>query len=135
MFIVDSVEKPPSFWKTHFARTDCAKNFARKCPINDFDFWRRCFDDLFRCPFLITWGSSTESTINRSPLRGLRTWLRPSGITPLILILTMILSVQHPGAAATKTWDGSSSGNWATAANWSGSTLPVAGDDLVFPGA
>ena len=36
--------------------------------------------------------------------------------------------------AATKTWDGSSSGNWATAANWSGGTVPVAGDDLVFPG-
>jgi hypothetical protein len=35
--------------------------------------------------------------------------------------------------AATKTWDGSSSGNWATAANWSGGTLPVAGDDLEFP--
>ncbi len=35
--------------------------------------------------------------------------------------------------AATKTWDGSSSGNWATGANWSGSAAPVAGDDLVFP--
>ncbi len=35
--------------------------------------------------------------------------------------------------AATKTWDGSSSGNWATAANWSGGTLPAAGDDLIFP--
>src|SRR5262245_4350461 len=35
--------------------------------------------------------------------------------------------------AATKTWDGSSSGNWATAANWAGNVAPVAGDDLVFP--
>src|ERR1051325_5479895 len=35
---------------------------------------------------------------------------------------------------ATKTWDGSSSGNWATGANWSGGAVPAAGDDLVFPG-
>jgi hypothetical protein len=35
--------------------------------------------------------------------------------------------------AATKTWDGSSGGSWATGANWSGSTAPAAGDDLVFP--
>src|SRR2546426_3825506 len=35
--------------------------------------------------------------------------------------------------AATKTWDGSSDGNWATGANWSGGPAPVAGDDLLFP--
>src|SRR5437016_5223992 len=48
-----------------------------------------------------------------------------------ILWLAMLPIVTR---AATKTWDGSSSGNWATAANWSGGTAPVAGDDLVFPG-
>src|SRR5437867_1702706 len=35
--------------------------------------------------------------------------------------------------ASTKTWDGSSSGNWGTAANWAGGVAPVSGDDLVFP--
>ena len=35
--------------------------------------------------------------------------------------------------ATTKTWDGSSSGNWGTAANWSPSSVPVNGDDLIFP--
>jgi fibronectin-binding autotransporter adhesin len=35
--------------------------------------------------------------------------------------------------AAVKTWDGSSSGNWGTAANWTGGVAPVNGDDLVFP--
>src|SRR5262245_31599790 len=49
------------------------------------------------------------------------------------LFISAVLAGFHV-AAATKTWDGSSSGNWATAANWSGDTLPVAGDDLVFPG-
>src|SRR5689334_6914196 len=29
--------------------------------------------------------------------------------------------------AATKTWDGSSSGAWGTGANWSGNTAPVSG--------
>jgi fibronectin-binding autotransporter adhesin len=37
------------------------------------------------------------------------------------------------GRASTKTWDGSSSGNWGTAANWTGGLAPVSGDDLVFP--
>ncbi|HEU4886936.1 MAG TPA: Ig-like domain repeat protein [Thermoanaerobaculia bacterium] len=34
--------------------------------------------------------------------------------------------------AATRTWTGTSSGSWSDPANWGG-TLPVAGDDLVFP--
>jgi fibronectin-binding autotransporter adhesin len=32
-----------------------------------------------------------------------------------------------------KFWDGSSSGNWNVAANWTDGAVPVAGDDLVFP--
>ncbi|HEV8267572.1 MAG TPA: autotransporter-associated beta strand repeat-containing protein, partial [Thermoanaerobaculia bacterium] len=35
--------------------------------------------------------------------------------------------------AATRTWDGSSSANWGTAANWMENAIPAAGDDLVFP--
>jgi autotransporter-associated beta strand protein len=37
------------------------------------------------------------------------------------------------GGAATKTWDGSASGNWSLAANWREAVAPNAGDDLVFP--
>lgn len=35
--------------------------------------------------------------------------------------------------AATRTWDGSTSGAWSVASNWSGDVAPVTGDDLVFP--
>lgn len=38
---------------------------------------------------------------------------------------------------ATKTWIGDDTGNeglWATAANWSGASVPVSGDDLMFDG-
>jgi autotransporter-associated beta strand protein len=35
--------------------------------------------------------------------------------------------------AATKTWDGSASGFWTNAANWSGNVAPTNGDSLVFP--
>lgn len=38
-----------------------------------------------------------------------------------------------PVAASPKIWDGSSSGYWGTAANWSNNVAPVNGDDLVFP--
>src|SRR4051812_38291709 len=50
------------------------------------------------------------------------------------LLTSSLLGAVLCASAATKTWDGSSSGNWATAANWSGGTAPAAGDDLVFPG-
>ncbi|MBP9715505.1 MAG: hypothetical protein KBD52_03400, partial [Candidatus Pacebacteria bacterium] len=35
--------------------------------------------------------------------------------------------------AATRTWDGSTSGSWSVGTNWSGDVAPVTGDDLVFP--
>src|SRR5439155_6630073 len=36
--------------------------------------------------------------------------------------------------ATTRTWTGfGTTGNWNTATNWSGTAVPVAGDDLVFP--
>lgn len=38
----------------------------------------------------------------------------------------------HQAQAATRTWTGTSSGLWSVAANWGG-TVPVTGDDLVFP--
>jgi autotransporter-associated beta strand protein len=53
----------------------------------------------------------------------------------LILGLSIFIMIawQNEAQAATRTWDGSSSGNWATGANWAGGTAPTAGDDLVFP--
>lgn len=50
-----------------------------------------------------------------------------------LLVLLACLACSHTALAVTRTWDGSSSGNWATAANWSSGIAPVAGDDLVFP--
>lgn len=35
--------------------------------------------------------------------------------------------------AAVKTWDGTTSGNWGTSANWTPAGVPVDGDDLIFP--
>lgn len=35
--------------------------------------------------------------------------------------------------AAIKTWDGSTNSSWSVPSNWSGDTVPVTGDDLVFP--
>jgi len=45
----------------------------------------------------------------------------------------LVLCAVSPLAAATRTWSGlGADTNWTTAGNWD--TLPVAGDDLVFPG-
>jgi autotransporter-associated beta strand protein len=47
--------------------------------------------------------------------------------SPLLLALVQLYSA----VAAVKTWDGSSSGDWAVGANWSGNAAPIAGDALV----
>ncbi len=54
-----------------------------------------------------------------------------SRITLLALCLAMFPVAR--GYAAVKTWDGTSSANWGTSANWTPSGIPVDGDDLVFP--
>src|SRR5262245_42781069 len=43
--------------------------------------------------------------------------------------------MSQPAAAATKTWIGNTSVNWADAANWSGGTVPATGDSLQFGAA
>jgi autotransporter-associated beta strand protein len=45
----------------------------------------------------------------------------------------LFLSIAHRGVGAERTWDGSSSTLWTTAANWSTGIAPVPGDSLVFP--
>ena len=48
-------------------------------------------------------------------------------------LLALVLCRPSPALAATKTWDGSTSASWNTAANWTNNAVPVAGDDLLFP--
>jgi len=67
-----------------------------------------------------------------SSSRSLGNWMSGSFRLELVVLLAAALTTSN-GSAATKTWDGSSSGDWATGANWSGNTAPAAGDDLVFP--
>lgn len=63
----------------------------------------------------------------------MKTLLSPIPSFSRIFAILLLWHALPVAIAATKTWDGSSSGLWATGANWSGSTAPVAGDDLVFP--
>jgi len=59
-----------------------------------------------------------------------------TGIFALGAMLFVALIIPSSSAfAATKTWTGGGSNdNFSTAANWSDTAAPVAGDDLVFPG-
>jgi hypothetical protein len=54
-------------------------------------------------------------------------------ISTLILAAVLLLS-STAGFAVTKTWAGGTGGgkNWNSGGNWSGGTVPVAGDDIVF---
>ena len=54
-----------------------------------------------------------------------------SAFVALAALLAMLISGSQ-ARAASRFWDGSSSGNFSTAANWVGGVAPVAGDDLVF---
>jgi len=54
-------------------------------------------------------------------------------VREIIGAMIVLLALVGSSFAATKTWDGSTSGYWSVGANWSGGTAPVAGDDLVFP--
>jgi autotransporter-associated beta strand protein len=58
--------------------------------------------------------------------------LRRSACALLLPVLAVFMAFPSCGLAASRFWDGSSDGNFATAANWVGGVAPVAGDDLVF---
>ena len=45
----------------------------------------------------------------------------------------MLLLPGFDARATTRTWNGSSSASWNTAANWINNAVPVDGDDLLFP--
>jgi hypothetical protein len=54
--------------------------------------------------------------------------------TILAFVIGGAFLIEEPARAVTKTWTGlGADANWTTAANWSPSGAPVAGDDLVFP--
>src|SRR6185369_6503975 len=53
-------------------------------------------------------------------------------LTVLFVAVMASLTITSTADAATRTWTGTSDGHWNVPANWGG-TLPVAGDDLVFP--
>ena len=85
------------------------------------------FLDLFNLPVI---GGSVKSDIgeeNNKPKRMKQTLLQKGSF--LIIFLTL-LSSQSFGA--TKTWTAGASGSWALGTNWSGGTIPVAGDDIVI---
>ena len=56
-------------------------------------------------------------------------WLQAGLALALVFSDVSLLRVD----ADTHTWDGSFSGNWSAAANWTNNTAPSSGDDLVFP--
>ena len=54
----------------------------------------------------------------------------------LLSLSAITLSGSHHVQAATRTWDGSTSGDWSVLTNWSGDTLPSANNDTAsFAGA
>jgi hypothetical protein len=71
------------------------------------------------------------STANKNPGQParpgvFRRWL------PALWLACACAGLVTPASGTVKTWDGSSSGYWGTAANWAGNVAPVDGDDVVF---
>jgi hypothetical protein len=51
-----------------------------------------------------------------------------------LVVLAVLLLVSSGVWGATKTWtNGNGNNRWTTAQNWSGSSVPVAGDDVIIP--
>jgi len=46
----------------------------------------------------------------------------------MVILAIMLVLCASPALAATRTWDGSTSTDWATGSNWSGDAVPAAGD-------
>ncbi len=53
-------------------------------------------------------------------------------LTGAVMLTVIMAGMTGAGFAATRTWDGDTSADWGTAANWD-TGVPVAGDDVVFP--
>jgi len=50
-----------------------------------------------------------------------------------ILTIALVTLIFTNGYSATRTWDGSSSGDWNTGANWSSNSVPNSGDNVIIP--
>ena len=72
-----------------------------------------------------TMNSKLSHDINRTPMGNPK--------LGVVLLGLFFAFTEGEASAATKTWDGSSSGNWSAVANWTNNVAPVNGDDLVFP--
>ena len=51
----------------------------------------------------------------------------------IFLIVTLILIALKTSYSQTATWDGSSSTDWNTAANWSTNSVPTSSNDVIIP--
>lgn len=51
----------------------------------------------------------------------------------IVIIISIIIGDSLSLKAATCTWNGSIDANWSTDGNWDGCSVPVDGDDVVFP--
>ena len=49
-----------------------------------------------------------------------------------VVVATLLTLLSSQSQAALKTWTAGGSGSWAVGANWSGGTVPAAGDDVVI---
>ena len=58
-----------------------------------------------------------------------------AGVETTDTVPVAILSSGGGGAPMSETWTGAVSGDWNTAANWSGDAVPVGGDSVIIPGA
>src|SRR3954464_6978557 len=65
---------------------------------------------------------------NREPDRNIGGTRRLLGAA----VVAAALLLAGPARASIRTWTAGSAANWNTAANWSGSAVPVAGDAVVF---
>jgi hypothetical protein len=70
----------------------------------------------------------SQNKVHKSLLKAFMKFLR------VTVLIVMLLMVGDKAWGATKTWNNSNGNNrWTTAANWSGGTIPLAGDDVIIP--
>lgn len=71
--------------------------------------------------------------MNRSTVLRLTNWKLAASFAFIHTSLIVGIHLPLPALAAVRIWNGSYSGYWSAARNWSGNVAPRAGDDLVFP--
>lgn len=74
-------------------------------------------------------GPSSPRTLRR-PSRSVLSGARSKRWLPLLVFFS---AITMPLCGATRTWDGSTSTDWFTGSNWSGSSVPTVDDNAVIP--